>query len=353
MSRGSKTNPLLTAFLVIVTITYLAMGGLVTHSQQDRAIISIVTTHPLLTSLIELLGGGDAEVINLIPPGVDPHEYEPPLDVIKKAGDSDAIIIDALHHLPISDRLYSLYSQKTYVLLDELRKRGWSPQRIPGFDVENLHEVFYDRDALIISIDVIKNILASIAIKKGRGDLVGVFEANSEMVKSIASRSYDTARSRIMLSGGFSVSLYSPVSYYLLRSIGVNVSIVLTPDPEVEPSPQAIRSLGDLGARCLLISSDLEHLDLNRLRGSLEPLGVRIIYLRMVPKDPVDLLFIPLEISWHLVNICSSTQSAAYNQEREAGLGYTYIAALTVLAFILGLIMGSILRVWRVGHGGR
>lgn len=351
MSRGSETNPLPVAFLAIVIISYPAVGGLITHSQQDRAIISIATTHPLLASLIELLGGRGVEVIDLVPAGVDPHEYEPPLDIIRKAGDSDAIIIDALHHLPISDRLYSLYSQKTYVLLDELRKRGWSPQRIPGFNVESLHEVFYDMVALNISIDVIKDILTSIAIKKGRGDLVGVFEANSEMIKSIASRSYDIARSRVALSGGLVVSLYSPVSYYLLRSIGVNVSIVLAPDPEVEPSPQAIRSLGDLSVRCLLISGDLEHVDLDRLRGSLEPLGVRIIDLRIVPQDPVDLLFIPLEISWDLVNRCSSTQSAAYNQEREAGLGYTYIIGFAALAFILGLIIGSILRVRRANHG--
>jgi ABC-type Zn uptake system ZnuABC Zn-binding protein ZnuA len=353
MVKRSKTYSLLPVFLVIVTISYPAMGVLITHSQQDRAIISIVTTHPVLASLIKILGDGGVEVIDLIPPGVDPHEYEPPLDIIRKVGDSDVIIIDALHHLPISDRLYSLYSQKTYVLLDELRKRGWSPQRIPGLNVENLHEVFYDRDALNISIDVIKSILTSIAIKKGRGDLAGVFETNSEIVKSIASRSYDTARSKIIVSGGLVVSLYSPVSYYLLRSVGVNVSIVLTPDPEVEPSPQAIRSLGDLGARCLLISGDLEHLDLNRLRGSLEPLGVRIIDLKIIPQDPVDLLFIPLEISWDLVNRCSPTQSAAYNQEREVGLGYTYIAGLVALAFILGLIIGSILRARRVSHEGQ
>ncbi|MEM2300816.1 MAG: zinc ABC transporter substrate-binding protein [Sulfolobales archaeon] len=337
--------------LLLILFALLTPGHIVynTHAQSSQGEkIIVTTTHPFLTSLVKLIGDVYVDVINAIPPGIDPHEYEPPTDVIKKIGSSDIIIIDALHHLPISDRIYELYREKSVVLIDELLKAGWKPEKIPGTDVENLHEVIFDKEALIMTIDIMSNLLIRAANNKGL-KIAEYLSAKSEDVKKAILRSFTEAQGIIKSLGIDSVALYSPVLYYLMRSLSINVSIILTPDPEIDPSPPSLQALRAQAPRCLLVASDLEHADINKLSESLSPFGINVISVEALPLDPLDLPIFPLSISGKLIECAkitisitststSTASTAAGNQQ-----AYLLLAGSAVLGLILGVTFGFLL----------
>ncbi|HWQ17731.1 MAG TPA: zinc ABC transporter substrate-binding protein [Sulfolobales archaeon] len=339
------------AGLLLILFALLAPGYIVykTYAQSDQGErIIVTTTHPFLASLVKLIGGVYVDVINAIPTGIDPHEYEPPTDVIRRIGSSDIIIIDTLHHLPISDRIYELYRDKSVVLIDELLKAGWKPEKIPGTDVENLHEVFFDKEALVTTIDIVSSILTKAASDKGL-KISEYISAKSEEVKRALLKSFAEAQ-RIMKNLGIdSVALYSPVLYYLMRSLGVNVSIVLTPDPETEPSPPSLQALRSRSPGCLLVASDLEHTDINKLSESLSPFGISVIPIEALPLDPLDLPIFPLSISSRLIEcakintpITGTNTSAASSVTGDQQL-YLSLTGSAVLGLIMGFTLGFLL----------
>jgi ABC-type Zn uptake system ZnuABC Zn-binding protein ZnuA len=340
--------------LLLILLALLTPGYIIynTHAQSDHSErIVVATTHPFLASLVKLIGDVYVDVIDIIPPGIDPHEYELPIDIIRKIGSSDIIIIDALHHLPVSDRIYELYRDKSIVLLDELLKAGWKPEKIPGTDVENLHEVFFDRKALTITIDIVSNILIKAASNKGL-KIAEYLSTKSEEVKKALLRSFAEAKRIIESLGIDSVALYSPVLYYLMRSLGINISIILTPDPETEPSPLSLQALRSQTSRCLLISSDLERVDINRLSESLSPFGINVIFIEALPLDPLDLQIFPISVSSRLIecakvnmSLTSTSKSTAgsVTGDQQAYLSYLLPAGSAVLGLILGVTLGFLL----------
>jgi zinc transport system substrate-binding protein len=308
-------------------------------------IIDIAVTHPVLHSLVKILGGDYVEAMNIIPPDMDPHEYEPPTDTIKRIGASDLILIDALNHLPISDKIYNLYPDKSIVLYNELRARGWTPDKIPGTGIDNLHEFLLDEKALLMTIDTVGETLAGIAGKKGYSEAQQLIKANIEITKKIFSEAYNNARSLTKLSGISEVVLYSPVPYYLVKSLGIEVSAIMTPDPEVEPSPQSLQKLSSVSAKCLLISSDAEHIEIARIEASLKPLGIRLVDLKLFSyKEPWSLPFLPLLAANLIINRCisearSSSEATSYSDNPSMSLE---LAAGIIAGIMIGVVAMTI-----------
>jgi len=314
------------------------------YGQEGRAIV-VAVSHPFLYSLAEILGGTYVEAINIIPPGVDPHEYEPPVDVIKRIGEADLVLIDTLHHIPVSDRIYRVYGEKSLVLLEELEKRGWEPDKVPGYGVENFHEFLLDEKGIYIAIDVVGNALIGVAGEKGLEGAELYIKANMETAKKIFSEAFTLARTALSTQGSSSVALYSPVSYYIIRSIGVNITVVLTPDPEVEPSPQSILSLRDAGIKCLVASSDLEHIDLERLKSSLDPIGVEVIDLKVLTNgDPWQLPFLPILIAGSIKECLQAGGARPQSPGSEGSNVYNQLAGVSIglaAGLAVGILAGS------------
>ncbi len=344
--RGVSLAGLLLILFALLTPGYIVYNTHAQSGQSERIIVA--TTHPFLASLVKLIGGVYVDVINIIPTGIDPHEYEPPTDVIKKIGSSDIIIIDALYHLPISNRIYELYRDKSVVLIDELLKAGWKPEKIPGTDVENLHEVFFDKEALTMTIDIVSNILTKAASNKGL-KIAEYISVKNEEVKRALLRSFTEAKESIKNLGIDDIALYSPVLYYLMRSLGINISIILTPDPETEPSPPSLQALRSQAPRCLLVASDLEHMDINRLSESLSLFGINVIPIEALPLDPLDLPIFPLSISSRLIecakintSITNTSTSTANSVVRDQQT-YLLLAGSAILGIIMGFTLGFLL----------
>ncbi|MEM4970975.1 MAG: zinc ABC transporter substrate-binding protein [Sulfolobales archaeon] len=339
-------------FIIFVAIIIEVFYPLHVYGQQER--IQVAVTHPILYSLVKILGGDYVDVINVIPPGVDPHEYEPPVDVIRRVGSSDIIYIDTLHHLPLSDRIYSLYSDKAIVLLNEMFARGWMPDKIPGTSVDNVHEFLLDERGMLVAIEIIGETLANIASKKGYLEAQLYIRSNIDPVEKILEEAYNKARSSIALSGINNVALYSPVLYYLVKSLGINVSAILTPDPEVEPQLQELQKLNTAGAKCLLVSSDIEHIDATRLEASIKPLGIEVIDLRVFSyENPWSLPFLPLLASSLISKCILNTNTATYAMPEHSGEGEVTMLPSIMLWMVVGILIGVFLVLITIYRGGR
>lgn len=336
------------SLILILALSIPSYVASARYSQDDRKML-IATTHPILASLIKLVGGDYVDIVEVIPPGVDPHEYEPPLDIMRKIASSDVIIIDSLHHLPISDKIYELYSDRSIVILDKLLSSGWTPEKIPGTDVENLHEVFLDEEALLLSIKIISQILSNVAENKGF-NITGYISIRSDMLENLVKRSFDQARRDAKDLGITDIALYSPVLHYLIRSMGINVSTILTPDPEVEPSPKYLQNLGSSASRCLLVASDLEHVDINRLSASANSLGVRVVSVEIAShEDPEDLLLLPSSILVKLSECVRIKGGTASSGSEDRFIAYLLLAGVVALALAVAILA----LLFREKRGGR
>ncbi len=329
-------------FLVVTLIIIGIFHPLYVYGQREK--IQVAVIHPTLYLLVKILGGDYVDILNIIPLGVEPHEYVPPVDVIKRVGSSDIIYIDALYHLPLSDRIYSLYPDKTVVLLNELLARGWVPDKIIGANSDNLHEFLLDKKAMLMAINIVGETLANIASRRGYSEAELYIRFNIDSAKKIFEEAYNRARSFIASSGINSVALYSPVPYYLVKSLGVNISIILTPDPEVEPQPQELQKLSTVGTKCLVISSDAEHIDPLRLETSIKPLGIKVIDLRMLSyEDPWSLPFLPL-LTASLISRCILNADIATQAVTEHRGDFFMMLLGAVIGLLIGIVMVIIYR---------
>lgn len=316
--------------------------------------ILVVASHPLLAGITEAVGGPYVSVSSLVPLGADPHEYEPGVEDLRRAGSADLILVDLVGHIPTSDRIYELYKEKSLVLLEEVERRGWRPATLQG-GAPLYHEFFLDKGAIVLGIEVISKRLAQIFEARNRTDVAQKILERGEALEEAVAFSYARGE-EILKSLGVSTALYSPSLLYLARSLGLNISAVMTPDPEVEPLPRAFESLGASGPVCLILAPELEHVDPGRLRSSLGR-GVEIadISRALDILERGGLASFPLETAISIRSAClgglreGSSTSAEASRESRALQGF--FAAIPW--FLAGLVLGAsvTLLAWRARRG--
>ena len=89
LSRPVLLLPLLAALALLVA---LPLAGLGTSTAQSGQRLRVVTSTVVLADFIQQVGGDRVDVVSLVPPGADPHTYQPtPGDVQKVLGANVAI----------------------------------------------------------------------------------------------------------------------------------------------------------------------------------------------------------------------------------------------------------------------
>jgi len=74
------------ALYLLVAVLLLTAGCTgVDHREQDAAIVVAVTIAPE-QEFVERVGGDHVRVVLLVPPGADPHTYEPPPGILADVG---------------------------------------------------------------------------------------------------------------------------------------------------------------------------------------------------------------------------------------------------------------------------
>ena len=83
-------------WLMLIAVT-LILAGCAEVDTGDKNKLQIASSFTMITDIAEAIGGEHVEVHNLVPSGMDPHEYEPkPIDV-RKVSESDIVFAFGLN----------------------------------------------------------------------------------------------------------------------------------------------------------------------------------------------------------------------------------------------------------------
>jgi len=100
----ARVIPIAALFMVVFTL--LACSGcLGSGEEKSQQGITVVVTIPSQAEMVREIGGGRVNVVVLVPPGSDPHTYEPSPGLVQKAAGADLFFKLGNGLLPVEDTL--------------------------------------------------------------------------------------------------------------------------------------------------------------------------------------------------------------------------------------------------------
>ena len=95
-----------TAILFIVMFSFPAFTGCIGPADEKVSPgVSVAVTIPPQAEMVREIGGANVNVVVLIPPGSDPHTYEPPVSMVRKAAGADIYLKLGNGLFPVEDVL--------------------------------------------------------------------------------------------------------------------------------------------------------------------------------------------------------------------------------------------------------
>jgi len=246
----------LALFLSMVLILGLFASPAVSEPVEK---IRIVVTAPTLKSLVEAVGGDLVDVRSILPPGVDPHSYEPSIeDVLKAVSNASLIVMTGPHHLPIEEKIEKL-AKEGLVKTPIINYRGYEVMgltilRIPETGAENPHGYFYSTSGL-------KAIAKACAAKLSK-----IYPKYSELFKENLRRYLERLAAieekvKDMKVAGGKIILGGPTLQYLAEDLRLEIVDVVIPAHGLEPSSRDLAEVVKLvksGEASLVMLSDRE-----------------------------------------------------------------------------------------------
>ncbi len=225
----------------------LALIALSPVAQAAEAVSVAATTQPL-ASLVSLVGGEYVSVYSIVPPGADPHSYEPgPQELQEALSGADVVVASGPSHTRVEEFLEYLASTGSLnaILVDyrDYEREGLELAEYGGS--VNPHGYVWGPRSIGALANAIAKALA--AVDPARADY---YHARAEMIA-------ETAGSYVGSLEGLRVAIYSPADYYVVAEAGAEVVLILASEPSAEPDPGALRALlsGESGVDVLVVSA--------------------------------------------------------------------------------------------------
>jgi ABC-type Zn uptake system ZnuABC Zn-binding protein ZnuA len=92
--RAARPAPRLAATMVLVALGAVVLAGCgssSSSSSSDEEALKIVATTPQIADIVRNVGGDAVKVTQILPPGADPHEYEPKPSAVAAIADADIV----------------------------------------------------------------------------------------------------------------------------------------------------------------------------------------------------------------------------------------------------------------------
>ncbi len=280
--------------VVVASLTLLSLiisSGSVHAGESSSPQLTVVVTVPALKPVVELVGGERVEVVSLIPPGTDPHHYEPPwIELVETLSKCDLVVMTGPSHLPVEERIRELIAEGLIkaVLIDyeDYATHGLKLLKFPETNTLNPHGYFLHLTGIEIIAEVVVSELKALD-PAGRE----VYEARLKALKSLLDGLREESRELIKLTDVRSVAILTPKLHYVLSDLGVKVSDVLIATHGIEVSAADVTKLihsYSEGAIDLVVVTDE---DIARYPGLIELLeneGVEyvVVPLTEVPDKP-------------------------------------------------------------------
>jgi len=200
--------------------------------------ILVVVTAPPLGSVVEKVGGDLVEVRSILPPGAEPHSYEPGIqEIISSIRDASLIVMTGPHHLPVEEKIQRL-SEEGLIKIPILDYRDYEETglmilSIPQTGIPNPHGYIYSIRGLKAIAKACVSELSRIYPEGSsyfNERLKAYLQRLSELEKKLSGMNVRDVR--IILGG--------PVLQYVAEDLGLKVEKIIMHGHGAEPSSEDV-----------------------------------------------------------------------------------------------------------------
>ncbi len=240
--REAGTIRVVALLIVALLITAsISVRGTQAEASGTTGSIRVVVTSPSLLWVVKEVGGDLVSVMNIIPPGTDPHTYEPPpSQLISMLKNADVVFITGPTHLPVELRIRELAREGAIkaIIIDyeDYVRHGLRILPNPKTGLPNPHGYLFSLTGLCAVAKTVSEVLSSIDPAHAT-----YFRVRADTLVQDLMSELSTLRKTV--PHDLHIGLAGPPLQYVAEELGLNVTFMLLPDVESEPSENDIAAL--------------------------------------------------------------------------------------------------------------
>jgi len=332
---------------VLFTLSQIDSSSLSTGSaEEEKILVGAVTTQ--LASIVREIGSEKIEVVAILPPQVDPHHYEPSMNVLLNIlSKAKLVVTTGLHHFPVEEKIYQAINEglvKVRVIgLSDYERNGLKLLVNPKTGDFNVHEYYYS----IKGIKAIASTVTEELIRLDQGNKQYYAERLNDYLLRL--NKIEEAINSLLDGNRYNVRVitYTPLMQYVIEDLGLKLVDVIVSEVDVEPSEEDLSNMLTIlmnHEADYILFSDIEAIENPKLLDLLSRQGLRyhIVPLSSLAETP--------ELASLSTAILLSSSNISYNGEMENS-SFNILLMLSILANIV-LISIIILLVIKVRRRG-
>jgi len=346
---ASRAMALLTITLLLVTIASANAECVHAGTSESVNSIRVVVSSSSLLWVVKEVGGDLVSVVNIVPPGTDPHTYEPPASqLVNTLRNADVVFITGPTHLPVELRIKELAREgtikATIIDYEDYVHHGLKILPNPRTGLPNPHGYLFSLTGLCAVARTVSDVLSTIDPAHAT-----YFRARADaLVQDLMS---ELSALREAVPHGLRVGLAGPPLQYVAEELGLNVTFMLLPDVESEPSESDVTALinavktHEIDA---LLVSDMVAAKNPKVIALAQGLGVPVI-LVPVAKFSSTPQAIPSALTWELRSLMQLKPSGSNEclSSNEWGLLHEFAVWLAACEAVLILVLVAVLSRYR------
>lgn len=325
----------------ILLLTLLTLVPAARPAAGEGVIVAV--TLPPLIPVVEAVGGERVEVESLVPPGADPHHYEPSeADLLGALARADLVVMTGPSHLVVEERIKRLAERgliKAEIIdYEDYLAEGFELAENPLTGAPNPHGYQF-------SISGVRAIASALARALSRADPQGSGYYRERLGSFLEELDSSSRSVEALEVRGLKVILLSPILQYVSRDLGLEVVDVVLPELDVEPTESVVAEVVEAlrsGKAKLLLLSDLEAEKHEKLLKVLSDYGAPYVVVPLLKMSETP----------HLVPLAAASAITCLKASSvEVREGPDLITTSSVAANIILLLL-VLLLMWRVRRGG-
>ncbi len=227
--------------LLLMMAVSVSVRSVQAYASGTAGSIRVVVTSPSLLWVVKEVGGDLVSVVNIIPPGTDPHTYEPPpSQLVSMLKNADVVFITGPTHLPVELRIKELAREGAIkaIIIDyeDYVRHGLRILPNPRTGLPNPHGYLFSLTGLCAVARTVSDVLSSIDPAHAT-----YFRVRADALVRDLMSELNTLRKTV--PHGLRVGLAGPPLQYVVEELGLNVTFMLLPDVESEPSENDVTAL--------------------------------------------------------------------------------------------------------------
>jgi len=220
-------------------------------TQQSDKKLKVVTSFYPLAEIARTVGNDHVDVLNLVPPGAEPHDFEPSPKDILALNNADLVIINGLGFEPWADKIIPGLQQKNIKIIDiskdipELLK---PTEPLPSAETAGEEEHFvYDPHFWLDPLMYIRETQTiSKTLEKIDPSYSDSFEKNTEAFVAQLQELDGEFRNGLKSCQLKEIVTNHAAFGYLAKEYGLTMVAISGMSPDAEPSPKKLAELTDL-----------------------------------------------------------------------------------------------------------